>query len=131
VDLEIDDSAWPIVVARWQGRPSDASLAASLARMDGWLARGERFGLLIDSRGGEGFTPEQRTLLVKHMKRNVERTEKYLVQAVVADNLISRTLYWGVQLLFPSPFPSKVFGNIDAARTWIVETLGRDAGRPP
>jgi hypothetical protein len=125
VDLETDESSWPIVVARWQGRPSDGALRAALVRMDGWLARGERFGLLIDSRGGGAFTPEQRSLLLGHMKKNVELTSKYLVQAVVADSLILRSLYWGMQLLFPAPYPSKVFGDFEAARAWMVAALER------
>jgi len=129
VDLETDDSAWPIVVGRLQGRPSDTALRAALARLDGWLARGERFGLLIDSRGGGALTPEQRTLLIAHMKENAELTKKFLVQAVVADNLISRSLYWAVQLFFPAPFPSKVFGDVDAARAWLLETLRRGDAR--
>ena len=129
MDFEFDESSWPIVVLRWQGRPSDASVIAALARMDSMLARRERFGLIIDSRGSLGLTPEQRGMLVAHMKRNVELNEKYLVQALVATDLISRTLYWGVQVVMPPPYPSKVFREFDAARAWIVEMLERGAGR--
>jgi hypothetical protein len=129
LDLETDDSAWPIVVARWRGRPSDTALRAALARMDGWLARGERFGLLIDSRGGGPFTPEQRKLLLGHMKKNVDLTRQRLVQAVVADSLILRSFYWAMQLFFPSPFPSHVFGDIEPARAWLVATLERGDDR--
>jgi len=129
LDFEFDESSWPVVVLRWQRRPSDASMIAGLARIDSFLARGERFGLIIDSRGSLGLTPEQRAMLVGHMKQNVELNKKYLVQALVATDLISRTLYWGVQLVMPPPFPSKVFRDFDAARAWVVEMLERGAGR--
>jgi hypothetical protein len=63
-------------------------------------------------------------MLVAHMKRNAELNKKYLVQAFVSDEFVTRTMYWGVQLLLPSPFPSKVFGDIDAARAWLSDMLG-------
>lgn len=129
MDLKIDDSSWPIVVGRWQGRPSDASLVAALARLDTLLARGERFGLIVDTRGGSVLTPEQRRIIVSHMKQNVEQNAKYLVQAVVVDSVVARTLYWGVQLLSPPPFPSKVFGDIEAARAWVADELGSSTER--
>jgi len=130
VEIEIDESEWPVIVVRWRGRPSDASLVAGLARMDGWLARGERFAMIVDTSGGEGLTPEQRRMLLAHMKRNIELNTKSLVQAFVANDLLSRSLYWGVQLLMPSPFPSKVFRELDAARAWAIETLGARVARP-
>ena len=129
MDLKIDESSWPTVVGRWEGRPSDASLVAALARLDALLARGERFGLVVDTRGGAVLTPEQRRLIVSHMKQNAELNAKYLVQAVVADSVVTRTLYWGVQLLSPPPFPSKVFADFDAARAWIAEELGSPTQR--
>ena len=124
VEFEFDESSLPIIVVRWQGRPSDASIVAGLARLDAMLARGQRFGLIVDSRGSGGFTPEQRSMLVAHMKQNTELNKKYLVQAFVSDEFVTRTMYWGVQLLLPSPFPSKVFGDIDAARAWLSDMLG-------
>ena len=123
MDLRLDESSWPIVVGRWDGRPSDAALSAALARFDALLARGERFGLIVDTRGGGVLTPEQRAFVVSHMKRNAELNAKYLVQAFVADSVIARTLYWGVQLLLPPPFPSKIFGDFEAARAWIAAEL--------
>lgn len=128
MDFEFDETEWPIVVVRWHGRPSDPSIVAGLKRMDAILARGQRFGLIIDSRGAGGLTPEQRALLVQHMKQNEELNRKYLVQAFVAGDLISRTLYWGVQLISPPPFPTKVFGDFEAARAWLEDVLGTSRG---
>jgi hypothetical protein len=124
VDLRLDESSWPIVVGHWDGRPSDAALMAALARLVALLARGERFALIVDTRGGGVLTPEQRRLIVSHMQQNAERNAKYLVQAVVATSVITKTLYWGVQLLSPPPFPSKVFAGMEAARAWVADELG-------
>ena len=78
----------------------------------------------VDSRGGGGFSPEQRTRVVSHMKRQSYLTSRLLVQAVVIDNLTQRTLYYGVRLLFPSPFPSRVFADVEAAEAWLASELG-------
>ena len=123
MEVEFDDSGWPIVVARWVGSNLDADISPVLARIDGWLARGERFGLLIDARGAKGLSPEQRTLVLDHMKANAALTAERLVQATVFDTLVQRTLFYGVNLLFPSPFPSKVFGDVASAHAWIRATL--------
>ena len=123
MEVEFDDSGWPVVVARWVGSNLDADISPVLARIDGWLARGQRFGLLIDARGAKGLSPEQRTLVLNHMKANAALTAERLVQATVFDTLVQRTLFYGVNLLFPSPFPSKVFVDVAGARAWIEATL--------
>jgi hypothetical protein len=123
MSFEYDESRWPLVLTSWRGTPSDEEFAGMLARVDGWLARGQRFGLLIDARDGGGFSPEQRRQLILHMNRNIERTERFLIQATVIDNLVQRTLFYGVNLLFPNRFPSKVFAEVEPARAWLSEAL--------
>ena len=123
MEVEYDESAWPIVVARWKRSLIEADVTPVLRKVDGWLARG-RFGLLIDSRGAEALSPEQRTRIVDHMKANAALTKERLVQAVVIDNLVHRTLFFGVNLIFPMPFPNKVFADPDAARRWLKSELG-------
>lgn len=121
--FEYDDRSWPIVKARWSGTSSDRDVDGALSRIDEYLSREERFGLLIDSRGGGGFSPEQRNRVLAHMKARTPLTSRLLVQAVLIDNLIQRTLYYGVRLLLPSPFPSKVFAHEAAAEAWLRREL--------
>lgn len=123
MDARFDDSEWPLVAVRWQGALGAEERSSFLACMDAWLARGERFGLLIDSRGGSGIAPEQRAELVAHMKRQAPLTSRYLIQAVVFDNLMQRSLYYAIHLIFPNPFPSKVFADVGAARSWLSSLL--------
>ena len=123
MEVEFDESGWPIVVARWIGSNLDADISPVLARIDGWLARGERFGLLIDARGAKGLSPEQRALVIDHMKANAALTAERMVQATVFDALVQRTLFYAVNLLFPNPFPSKVFGDVESAHAWLEATL--------
>jgi hypothetical protein len=127
--FEYDDQHWPIVKARWSGTVTDQDLDACLSRIDAYLARQERFGLLIDSRGGGGFSPEQRNRVLVHMKRQAHATARWLVQAVVIDNLIQRTLYYGLRLLMPSPFPNKAFADPQAAEAWLDEAVTARRGR--
>ncbi|HEX5097855.1 MAG TPA: hypothetical protein VFV94_00070 [Polyangiaceae bacterium] len=123
MEVEYDESAWPIVVARWKRSLVDADVTPVLRKVDGWLARG-RFGLLIDSRGAESLSPDQRNRIVEHMKANAALTRERLVQAVVIDNLVHRTLFFGVNLIFPMPFPNKVFSDTESARRWLASQLG-------
>jgi hypothetical protein len=128
MSFEYDESKWPLVLTSWRGTPSDEEFGGMLSRVDGWLARGEVFALLVDARGVGGFSPEQRRRLISHMKENAALSRRYLVQAAVIDGLMQRTLYYGVNLLFPSPFPSKVFAEPEAALAWLVRELEARSG---
>jgi len=119
----IDDSRWPLAVVQWSGDIEDATLDAFLIQMDAWLGRGERFGLLIDSRQARGMSPEQRARLLAHMKGQAALTSKLLVQAIVLQSLLQRTLFYGVNLIFPNPFPSKVFAEVAPAESWLLSML--------
>jgi hypothetical protein len=121
--LRLDESGWPIVVGVWQGTLTDEELTHALTAIDRWLARRERFGLLIDTRGGGGLGPDQRNRLIAHMKTNAGVSSKYLVQATVIDNVLQRTLFYAVNLVFPNPFPAKVFSHPESARAWLLEKL--------
>jgi hypothetical protein len=126
--FEYDDRKWPIVTVRWSGTVTDRDLDGALARIDEYLRRERRFGFLIDSRGGGGFSPEQRQRVLAHMKRESQLTARFVVQAVVIDNLIQRTLYYGIRMLFPPPFPSKAFADIEAAQAWLESEIAAPAG---
>jgi hypothetical protein len=43
----------------------------------------------------------------------------------VLDNLIQRTLFYGINLIFPNPFPSKVFADPLEAEAWLRNELDR------
>ncbi len=124
MSFTIDESGWPVVTLRWVGATTDEHMHEALEMIDRYLERGQRFGMLLDSRGSAGLSPEQRNLLLQHMKSRADVTSKLLVQAVVIDNVIHRTLYYGIRLLFPSPFPNRAFSDPGIARAWLVDMLG-------
>jgi hypothetical protein len=119
VGMQVDESHWPLVEVRWLDVASDPELAEFLAMLDRWLARGVPFGLLLDSRGAQGLSSEQRKLVLATMKRTADLTGRHLVQAIVIDNPIQRALYFAMAWAFAMPFPSKAFGDLDAARAWL------------
>ena len=121
--VPIDEGTWPLVTVRWHGPISDAALREFLTKFDGWLARRERFALLLDSRGAKGMSPEGRKLVIGHMKDHAALTAQYLIQAIVLDNLMQRTLFYGINLIFPNPFPSKIFADVGEARAWALRKL--------
>jgi SpoIIAA-like len=128
--VPIDEAGWPVVTVRWSGLVTDAMLQEFLSKMDRWLERRERFALLLDSRGAKGFSPEQRKRLIHHMKQHAALTTPYLVQAIVLDNPMQRTLFYGINLIFPNPFPSKVFADPAEARSWLGRELERGPATP-
>ena len=119
----VDESTWPVVTVRWTGTLPDHALTEFLGKLDTWLEREQPFGLLVDSRGAGGMSPEQRRRVVKHMKARAAVTARLLVQAVVLDSQLQRTLFYGINLLFPNPFPSKVFAEVEPARRWLLAEL--------
>ncbi len=120
----IEQTSWPLVVVRWTGTLEEGTLDAFLGQMDQWLAREERFGLLVDSRGARGLPPDQRQRLIRHMQQRAPQTSRLLVQAIVLDSLLQRTLFYGINLLFPNPFPSRVFAEVAPAQAWLEDQLG-------
>jgi hypothetical protein len=127
MDLDIDETAWPIVVVRWVGIPKDSTLSTFLGCMDSWLAGGQRFGLLMDTRAGGALSPEQRVRVINHMKAHSALTAKRYVQAIVISNVVQRTLFYGINVIFKNPFPSKIFPDVDSARAWLASELEKPA----
>jgi hypothetical protein len=125
--VPIDEASWPVVTVRWNGAVTDSMLHEFLSKMDNWLERRERFALLLDSRGARGLSPEQRKRLIEHMKGHAAQTQSYLVQAIVLDNFMQRTLFFGINLIFPNPFPSRIFADPSEARSWLERELSRPA----
>jgi hypothetical protein len=127
LSFTIDESKFPVVALTHSQSVSDDDLAQVLAAIDRWLAKGEPFALLIDSRGGLPFSAEQRASIVEHMKANRAATEQLLVQALVIDNPLLRAFYYAVSWAAPMPFPSKVFSEVATAREWIDLQLSAKA----
>jgi hypothetical protein len=60
------------------------------------------------------------------MKERAQDTSHWLVQAVVHDSLILRTVFQWINLVIPNPFPSKVFADPDEARVWLLDMLATE-----
>jgi hypothetical protein len=121
--MQVDGSNWPLINVRWTDLASDDELAQFLSLMDLWLAKDKTFGLLIDCRGAQGLTSEQRKVVLAYMRNRSAETERLLVQGVVIDNAIQRALYFAISWAYPRPFPSKTFADVEAARAWIMMQL--------
>jgi hypothetical protein len=128
--MEVDDSQFPLVVVRWRGRATDADLDGFWVVFDGWLRQDTTIALLLDSRGAQGVSSDQRHRIVTEIKNRSALLERNLIQAVVFDNPIQRALYFAVAWAFPMPFPSKSFGDVDSARVWLQLQL-KHRGQSP
>jgi hypothetical protein len=128
--MEIDDSQWPLLWVKWRGKATDADIDRFYEIFDTYLARGQTIGLLLDSRGAEGLSSDQRKQTIAHMRRIAPQTEKQLIQAIVFDNPIQRALYFAVTWAYSMPFPSKSFGDVEDARAWLQAQLKHREKRP-
>lgn len=121
--FEVDESGWPIVGVRWTGEVTDGDLGEFFAHLDGWLARGQRFGLLLDARDGSDLNGPQRARVLAHMRATAEKSGTLLVQAFIQDKAVHRVLYTVMSAIFPLPFPSKMFPEPESARIWLADKL--------
>jgi hypothetical protein len=132
--VEIDESKYPRVAIRWTGTVTDEELRAVLSSIDRWLAQGQSFALLLDTRGGWPFNTEQRGWVIEHMKANRAATDRFLIQALVIESPLVRALYYAVSWAFPMGFPSKVFSELEPAQAWLEAQLlsrQRESKAPP
>lgn len=94
-------------------------------------SRETRFGLLLDARGARGLSGAQRRMTLMHMKRTAPLSARLLVQAIVQDNAILRTLDNTIELIFGRPFPSRSFSEPESAHAWLLEQLGASVTPTP
>ncbi|MEK7765427.1 MAG: hypothetical protein AAB368_04235 [bacterium] len=122
--IRVDESQWPVVTARWQGAVRDEEVKSFLAWMEHWLAREQRFGLLLDARAAGLLSRAQRATILAYMKRHAAPSAKFLVQALVINNAVVRALYNSIRRVFPHPYPSRIFTLPKPAREWLEAQLG-------
>ncbi len=116
----VDESHWPIVVARWPENVDDAFLDRYTARMSGLYARGKRFGLLLDGRFVSGLTREQTERTADYVRETAPLTEQLLVAALVLGPVpAQREALTMINLRAPPAHPRRVFSRIEPALRWL------------
>ena len=121
--LEIDEAAWPIVV--WKFREIAESPAAHvyLTRATTQAGRDAPHAHLIDVRGLDCPTPEQRRRLIEFVNRHRDHLQKAEAIAVVAEPPAFRFALSTLVLALPWLPPSAVHSRIGLAEAWAQRRL--------
>lgn len=130
--IEIDDSRWPLVTARFEGTATDAEFDAYLARMGELITRGKVMCLILDARAA-GSTPAiQRRKQADWMKRYERelRTQSAGTAFVITSAIVRGAL---TAILWVQPIPNEhtVVATIEEAERWALAQLAKRGARVP
>jgi hypothetical protein len=118
---EIDDTRWPLVVARATKHLGDAAATdASYRKLEGILKREQRFLLVFDMRGASS-TPSRRRRFMDWSQRNADPLTRLLVAgAIVAASSIERGFVTAALWVRTPPWPMRVFAESSDAEAWLL-----------
>jgi hypothetical protein len=120
----IDDTRWPLVVARATEHLSDPVAAdASYRKLETILMREERFLLVFDMRGASS-TPSRRRMFLDWCQRHADSLTRLLVAAaIVAGSSVERGFVTASLWVRTPPWPMRVFAESSEAETWLLSNF--------
>jgi hypothetical protein len=120
--IEIDDSRYPLLIARFPSDVTSDDFADYSARLFPLLSRG-RCALLVDA-GEARLTPEVRRLMADEMRqREAVFVEHCAGCAVVLRSTITRGIMTALTWLVTPKFPLRTFAHEEMALAWLKERL--------
>lgn len=127
--IETDESSWPILQVTPPATVTDGMLAAYL---DWYRTVDERRGphaIVMDLRGSQGITTEQRRMMLSRMEERGGRTS-CLGLAMVFESKVLRAILTAMFWVRSPPYPTRVFADRESAFGWCRGLLSPGAGRP-
>lgn len=122
--IRIDTQAWPVVMHRSSGQPTDTEIDAYVTQATAVLERGEPHANIIDARGISEVSPYARAAKKAWLEDHLELLARHCVcTAVVLDGAITRFVMATILLVQPFPIPYRVFGTVEAAQAWVHQQL--------
>jgi hypothetical protein len=123
--ITLEDSQWPLLTVRFVGEPSTPQVAEYLARMTGYLERGEKHVVLYDARRTTATGPaEQRRMQAEWIVSQEPRIRALqLGKAFLFTSPLVRLSVGVVFHLKPPPNPYFLTAHMEAALTWACERL--------
>lgn len=128
--ISIDDSLWPLLVAKFVGQPSMQQQEEYFAQLLGYLRREERCVCILDTRQVRMMTSEQRQKLGGFMREHdaLLRT-KLLGSAAVITSPVMQLAASIVLHFVPPPTPYFITTSLPEAAKWTAKCL-ESAGQP-
>ncbi|MEO0985312.1 MAG: ABC transporter ATP-binding protein [Cyanobacteria bacterium J06639_14] len=135
--VTIDDSRWPLVAVRFQGVGTPAEMTRFYTRFEAWLAKQERFALVLQRDDAEAAEEQgKRSPVVKQMrKEGIAWTKahkpaitQYCAGVAMVPDSTKLIALWGPMVAKVTQnmygCPGKVFGSLEEAKGWAAEQLG-------
>lgn len=118
---EIDDTRWPLVVARATKHLDDpAATEASYRKLESLLRREQRFLLVFDMRGASS-TPSRRQKFRAWCNSHEDPLTRLLVAgAIVAASSVERGFVTASLWIRTPPWPMRVFADSSEAEQWLL-----------
>jgi hypothetical protein len=118
---DIDDSRWPLLVARATQYLSDpAALDASYRKLESLLQREQRFLLVFDMRGASSSSSRRRRFLEWGETHADALTRLLVASAIVAASSIERGFVTAALWVRTPAFPMRVFASSAEAEAWLL-----------
>ncbi|MCO4746432.1 MAG: response regulator transcription factor [Proteobacteria bacterium] len=124
--IEIDESHWPLIVARFPGQTvGTEAFTAYLDALSEILARGETYAMLTDTTAlKETITAQQRALVSEWIEQQSEVISRQSVgTALVVRSSVIRGVLLSINWIRPPSNPQKVFTSYPDAVDWVLGQL--------
>ncbi|MBE7385549.1 MAG: ABC transporter ATP-binding protein [Leptolyngbya sp. SIO1E4] len=141
--VTIDDSRWPLVSVRFRGMGTPAEMTRFYSRFEEWLAKQERFALVLQRDDAEAAEAQgKRSPVAKQMRKegiawtkaHKPEISQYCAGVAMVPDSTKLLAVWGpiVAKVTRNMYgcPGKVFGSLDEAKGWAAEQLGLAAATP-
>lgn len=113
-----------VIVATFPPVPTVEAVGALFDRLDGILAEGRPFGLLLDASRVTKTDSAVRELAIQRLKsKAAERKRLMRGEAVVLSSALVRGILAAMYVVVPPGYPTKTFSDVADAKRWLQTRL--------
>lgn len=128
--VELDDSRFPLVTARFLGTATDEEFEAYLKSLEQLWLRKQRYALILDASEHVSSTARQRGMQAKWLAdHDATLRQLSVASAFVITSAVVRGIATAVFWLQPMPMPHTIVATRAEAESFCIEQL-RKAGVP-
>ncbi len=123
----LNDSEWPLLRVTFPSNGTFSELADAFRSVEAFYAQNSRpFAWIVDTTAIGFGDAKARQLTAQHEERTKEHKSRYNCgSAFVVKSTAVRGILTAVFWVAPPAYPHQVVSNLEAARVWTNEKLGR------
>jgi hypothetical protein len=119
-----DESEWPLLVVTMPDNINDEELDTHHAELAAYIARGQLFAVVVDSRDMPALGPEGRKRSADFIRSQSSLAKEYVAAvALVHRNGMQTKILTAILWLVKPPVLLRVFTEPEEARDWAKEKL--------